>query len=142
MSLVSHTSLEMRRWWLFLIRTLTGLWTSSEDVPDAWSLSPSEPIFTFSWTIPTKHRDANKLSGIALCFHSTQVFLTAFFCFVLWHSHSPLLLYHFLHQRTRAFVLDFIHPSEKAIVGSQSPDDGLYHQPRRGVSQVSLKCNW
>lgn len=51
------TSLEMRRWWLFLIRTLTGLWTSSEDVPDAWSLSPSEPIFTFSWTIPMKHKD-------------------------------------------------------------------------------------
>lgn len=53
-----HTSLEMRRWWLFLIRTLTGLWTSSEDVPDAWSLSPSEPIFTFSWTMPVKHKRA------------------------------------------------------------------------------------
>lgn len=54
-----HTSLEMRRWWLFLMRTLTGLWTSSEDVPDAWSLSPSEPIFTFSWTMPGRHTDAH-----------------------------------------------------------------------------------
>lgn len=45
------------------MRTLTGLWTSSEDVPDAWSLSPSEPIFTFSWTMPGRHTDANCNGG-------------------------------------------------------------------------------
>lgn len=91
-SLASHTSLEMRRWWLFLIRTLTGLWTSSEDVPDAWSLSPSEPIFTFSWTIPTTNGDTSRLSGIALCFHSTQVLLTAFlFRFMALSLSSPPL---------------------------------------------------
>lgn len=62
-SVFLHTSLEMRRWWLFLMRTLTGLWTSSEDVPDAWSLSPSEPIFTFSWTIPWRQTEADCNSG-------------------------------------------------------------------------------
>lgn len=66
-SLFLHTSLEIRRWWLFLMRTLTGLWTSSEDVPDAWSLSPSEPIFTFSWTMPGRHTDANCNSVESCC---------------------------------------------------------------------------
>lgn len=48
------TSMEIRRWTLFLRQTPVGDWTSSEDVPDAWSLSPSDPIFRFSWTISEK----------------------------------------------------------------------------------------
>lgn len=45
------TSMEIRRWTRFLRQTPVGDCTSSEDVPDAWSLSPSEPIFRFSCTI-------------------------------------------------------------------------------------------
>lgn len=41
----------MRRLPLFLRHTPVGDCTSSEEVPDAWSLSPSEPIFRFSWTM-------------------------------------------------------------------------------------------
>lgn len=45
------TSAEMRLFPLFLRQTPVGDCTSSEEVPDAWSLSPSDPIFRFSWTI-------------------------------------------------------------------------------------------
>lgn len=41
----------MRLFPLFLRQTPVGDCTSSEEVPDAWSLSPSDPIFRFSWTI-------------------------------------------------------------------------------------------
>lgn len=112
---VSHTSLEMRRWWLFLIRTLTGLWTSSEDVPDAWSLSPSEPIFTFSWTMPTTHRDTNRL-----LFKCTLIQLRSFglpFCFVFWHYASFTLFssitFSRANERAQPIVSDFIHPLKK-----------------------------
>lgn len=47
----NRTSAEMRLFPLFLKQTPVGDCTSSEDVPDAWSLSPSDPIFRFSWTI-------------------------------------------------------------------------------------------
>ena len=45
------TSAEMRLFPRFLRQTPVGDCTSSEEVPDAWSLSPSDPIFRFSWTI-------------------------------------------------------------------------------------------
>lgn len=45
------TSAEMRLFPLFLRQTPVGDCTSSEEVPDAWSLSPSDPIFKFSCTI-------------------------------------------------------------------------------------------
>lgn len=40
----------LRGGWLRM-RTLTGDCTSSEDVAEAWSLSPSDPIFKSSCTI-------------------------------------------------------------------------------------------
>ncbi|TNN47538.1 hypothetical protein EYF80_042259 [Liparis tanakae] len=43
--------MEILRWRRVLRQTPVGLCTSSEEVPDAWSLSPSEPIFRFSCTI-------------------------------------------------------------------------------------------
>lgn len=145
-SLAAHTSLEMRRWWLFLIRTLTGLWTSSEEVPDAWSLSPSEPIFTFSWTIPT-----TQIRTDCYCqdwhFHPTQVFGLFLFCFIaLFLFHFLLFLHLSVHIPIRGHdllsFLDFIYPSKNAMVGSQSQDDGLYHPHCRGVSQVCIKYHW
>lgn len=45
------TSIEIRLCIRFLRQTPVGDWTSSDDVPEAWSLSPSDPIFKFSWTI-------------------------------------------------------------------------------------------
>lgn len=54
------TSMEMRRCTLFLRHTPVGDCTSSDDVPDAWSLSPSEPIFRFSWTMSWKERKRRK----------------------------------------------------------------------------------
>lgn len=50
------TSAEMRLFPLFLRQTPVGDCTSSEEVPDAWSLSPSDPIFRFSWTISGDER--------------------------------------------------------------------------------------
>lgn len=116
-----HTSLEMRRWWLFLIRTLTGLWTSSEDVPEAWSLSPSEPIFTFSWTMPTTHRHKQ---SVVRNFRSFGLLLQP--CFIALAptrtNSTFLLLYDSLHVPIRGHnvlsFLDFIHLFEKAKVGS------------------------
>lgn len=52
------TSMEIRRWTRFLRQTPVGDCTSSEDVPDAWSLSPSEPIFRFSCTISKTERES------------------------------------------------------------------------------------
>lgn len=46
----------MRLFPLFLRQTPVGDCTSSEEVPDAWSLSPSDPIFRFSWTISGDER--------------------------------------------------------------------------------------
>lgn len=54
---VRLTSMEIRRWTRFLRHTPVGDCTSSEDVPDAWSLSPSEPIFRFSCTMSTREGD-------------------------------------------------------------------------------------
>lgn len=55
------TSAEMRRLPRFRRQTPVGDCTSSEDVPDAWSLSPSEPIFRFSCTISKmRKRGKNK----------------------------------------------------------------------------------
>lgn len=51
------TSAEMRRFPRFRRQTPVGDCTSSEDVPDAWSLSPSDPIFRFSWTISGAEKD-------------------------------------------------------------------------------------
>lgn len=45
------TSIEIRLCIRFLRQTPVGDCTSSDDVPEAWSLSPSDPIFRFSWTI-------------------------------------------------------------------------------------------
>lgn len=49
----------MRLFPLFLRHTPVGDCTSSEDVPDAWSLSPSDPIFRFSWTISALEKGRN-----------------------------------------------------------------------------------
>ncbi|TNN82113.1 hypothetical protein EYF80_007759 [Liparis tanakae] len=43
----------------FSRQTPVGDCTSSEDVPDAWSLSPSDPIFRFSWTISGVEKDGS-----------------------------------------------------------------------------------
>lgn len=66
------TSAEIRRFPLFLRHTPVGDCTSSEEVPDAWSLSPSDPIFRFSWTISgaekeeRKQREKKKDEGLSL----------------------------------------------------------------------------
>jgi len=122
----SSTSLEIRRWWLFLIRTLTGLWTSSEDVPDAWSLSPSEPIFTFSWTIPMTHKQSNYTPGHCSG-EGTKHEKKFFVC--LFHdtsrSHPPLFS---LWGNQNLLSSSDLNYSTKDSV-PQCPNDGSYHQP-------------
>lgn len=60
--LLEHlTSMEILRWIRFLRQTPVGDWTSSDDVPDAWSLSPSDPIFRFSCTISGGEKSTRSL---------------------------------------------------------------------------------
>lgn len=65
------TSMEIRRWMRFLRHTPVGDCTSSEDVPDAWSLSPSEPIFRFSCTM--SKRGKQLLLGVLSTIYTTFI---------------------------------------------------------------------
>lgn len=73
------TSVEILRPALLRILTRTGLCTSSDEVADAWSLSPSDPIFTSSWTISASAHTEIHAGHAAYKFQPCLLVKTRFF---------------------------------------------------------------